>query len=47
MKPEDTEGPDSPLSDLDDTILSGVRELWEAADPMPPGSVLGPGSTKA
>jgi hypothetical protein len=39
VKPEDTEGPDVPLSDLDDTILSGVRELWEAADPMPPGLI--------
>ncbi len=39
MRPEDAEGPDAPLSELDDTILSGVRELWETVDPMPPGLV--------
>lgn len=30
-----TDGPDTPLSDLDMAILDGVREGWEAADPMP------------
>jgi hypothetical protein len=39
VTPEDIEGPDAPLSDLDAAILSGVRHLWETVDPMPPGLV--------
>jgi hypothetical protein len=30
---------DEALSDLDAAILSGVREMWETVDPMPPGLV--------
>lgn len=33
------DGTDGPLSDHDAEILSGVRNLWEAVDPMPPGLV--------
>jgi hypothetical protein len=29
------DGPDAPLTDLDMAILDGVRQRWEAADPMP------------
>jgi hypothetical protein len=39
VTPEDADGPDAPLSDLDAAILSGVRHLWEMVDPMPPGLV--------
>lgn len=39
MTPEDTGGPDAPMSDLDAAILAGVRHLWETVDPMPPGLV--------
>ncbi|MET8852660.1 hypothetical protein [Amycolatopsis sp. NPDC004625] len=28
-------GADEPLDELDFRLLAGVRELWEAADPMP------------
>jgi hypothetical protein len=33
------DGPDAPLTDLDATILSGVRQLWESVDPLPPGLI--------
>ncbi|MGH3763452.1 hypothetical protein [Actinophytocola sp.] len=39
MTPEFAEGPDAPLTDEDAEILAGVRQLWEVADPMPPGLV--------
>jgi len=31
--------PDAPLSETDAEILSGVRDLWETIDPMPPSLV--------
>jgi hypothetical protein len=36
MTPGQTDGPDAPLTDLDTAILAGIRQAWEAADPMPP-----------
>lgn len=31
--------PDAPLTDADLTVLAGVRDLWEAVDPVPAGLV--------